>query len=156
MILLTRPFAWSTGSTAAQRKIQLYATAPTDARLNPENYRSSKKSLDIKRRIGHNREMKIWLDDMRTEPKGWVRCMTPGAVIEALRRGIVDELSLDHDLGEAIRGNGYDVLLWIEEQVFTNPDFVLPKINIHTANPAARIRMIAAAKQIQKIYKERK
>jgi hypothetical protein len=30
---------------------------------------------------------------------------------------MVQELSLDHDLGDDARGTGYDVILWIEEAV---------------------------------------
>ncbi|HVI40644.1 MAG TPA: cyclic-phosphate processing receiver domain-containing protein [Anaerovoracaceae bacterium] len=71
-------------------------------------------------------------------------------------------LHLDHDLGicrecsDACinlqgcphRGNGYDVLVWVEEQVVTNPEFLPPMIKIHTANAAARPKMVAAAKFI--------
>ncbi|WP_309295279.1 cyclic-phosphate processing receiver domain-containing protein [Aeromonas caviae] len=42
------------------------------------------------------------------------------------------EISLDHDLGDDGRGTGYDVILWIENEVMTNY-FIPPKIHIHSA-----------------------
>jgi Cyclic-phosphate processing Receiver domain len=58
--------------------------------------------------------------------------------IELLKTGKVEELSLDHDLGtvdEAGReSTGYDVLLWIEEQVALH-GLVPPVLHVHSANP---------------------
>lgn len=48
------------------------------------------------------------------------------------------------------RGCGMDVLIWLEEQAATNPDFWPPEINIHTANASAGIRMAQAVKSIYK------
>lgn len=87
--------------------------------------------------------MKIYLDDERIAPDGWIQARWPDEVIELLKTGAVTDLSLDHDLGDDQRGTGYDVLLWIEEAVITR-GFNPPKISIHTANPSARARMLAA------------
>ena len=57
--------------------------------------------------------MKVYLDDERETPKGWVRCYWPDEVIDLLHSGEVAEISLDHDLGDDARGTGYDVLLWM-------------------------------------------
>ncbi len=84
--------------------------------------------------------MKIFLDDIRDAPDGWVRVLWPDEAIELLMSGTVTHLSLDHDLGDDKRGTGYDVLTWIEETVTVNHGFVLPEITIHTANPPARGR----------------
>jgi hypothetical protein len=43
--------------------------------------------------------VKVWLDDQRAAPEGWVHVRTPEEAIRLLRRGEVEELSLDHDLG---------------------------------------------------------
>jgi hypothetical protein len=43
--------------------------------------------------------VKVWLDDEREAPEGWVHVRTPEEAIELLRAGEVEELSLDHDLG---------------------------------------------------------
>ncbi len=66
-----------------------------------------------------------------------------------LKTGAVVELSLDHDLGDDDHGTGYDVLLWIEEQVACH-GFVPPSINVHSANPAARRRMEQAIGSIMR------
>lgn len=61
--------------------------------------------------------MKVFLDDERNTPDGWVRTYWPDEVITLLETGQVTELSLDHDLGDDSHGTGYDVILWIEEAV---------------------------------------
>jgi hypothetical protein len=43
--------------------------------------------------------MKVFLDDVRPKPEGWVRAYTPEEVIERLRSGHVEVISLDFDLG---------------------------------------------------------
>lgn len=92
--------------------------------------------------------MKVWLDDERPAPFGWVRVRWPSEAIWLLKTGNVDELSLDHDLGDDTIGTGYDVLQWLEEQVAVN-DFVPPaKISVHSANSSAREKMLRAIKSI--------
>lgn len=94
--------------------------------------------------------MKIYLDDERTPPNGWKLVKTPKEVIKLLKRGKVTELSLDHDLGDDKNiGTGYDVLLWIEKQVYTK-NFKPPKIKVHSANISARNKMELAIKSINK------
>jgi hypothetical protein len=93
--------------------------------------------------------MKIFLDDLRDTPEGWVRTYWPEDVIELLKSTNIVELSLDHDLGDDEHGTGYDVLLWIEEQVICN-GFRPPKIAIHSANSSARLKMQAAIETIER------
>jgi len=97
--------------------------------------------------------IKIWLDDARGAPEGWVRTRTPAETIELLKSGQVEVLSLDHDLGvDDTVGTGYDVLLWLEEEValerFLSP---LPVMMAHTSNSAARPRMEMAIEQIKRL-----
>jgi hypothetical protein len=101
--------------------------------------------------------MMIYLDDERPTPPGWVRCYWPDEVIALLKdkSNNVTDLSLDHDLGNDARGTGYDVLLWIEEQVSTS-DYVPPRrIRPHSANSSAVQKMKSAIRQIIKIVEER-
>ena len=84
--------------------------------------------------------MKVYLDDERTTPDGWLRVYWPAEAIELLKTGKVLEISLDHDLGDDEIGTGYDVVLWIEEAVITN-NFKPPIINVHSANSSAREKM---------------
>jgi hypothetical protein len=93
--------------------------------------------------------MKVYLDDERVTPEGWTRVYWPQEAVALLKAGGVEEISLDHDLGDDERGTGYDVLEWIEEAVVLN-GFVPPVIRVHSANPPARVRMHAAIKAIER------
>lgn len=84
--------------------------------------------------------MKIYLDDERKTPEGWIRVYWPEEAIKYLKSGKVTEISLDHDLGDDDHGTGYDVVLWIEEAVITQA-FKPPKILVHSANPSAKQKM---------------
>ena len=93
--------------------------------------------------------LRVYLDDERPTPAGWVGLRWPDEVITLLEQGEVAELSLDHDLGDDERGTGNDVVVWIEEQVATR-GFVPPKIRVHSANSAARIKMEAGIRAIER------
>lgn len=97
--------------------------------------------------------MKVYLDDERDTPNGWQRVYWPEEAIELLKTGKVTELSLDHDLGDDEHGTGYDVVLWIEEAVFTN-NFIPPKMKVHSANASAREKMELGIKNIMKKAKK--
>lgn len=77
---------------------------------------------------------------MRKAPPGWKLLLNVQDVLAELQKGNVTYLSLDHDLGDDETGTGYDVILWIEKEVFLN-GFVPPEIKIHTANVSARKKM---------------
>lgn len=96
--------------------------------------------------------MKIYLDDIRN-PKtdGWTVVRTAEDAIRFLDTGEVTEMSLDHDLGEGLK-TGYDVVLYLEYKVHTDPDFVLPEVNVHSANPVGVRKMEFALRIINKAY----
>jgi len=88
--------------------------------------------------------MKIFLDDERPAPEGWVACRWPSEVITLIEQGSVEVVSLDHDLGDDERGTGYDVCTWLEKKIWDegwDGDFVPPIFQIHSANPVGRERM---------------
>lgn len=58
--------------------------------------------------------MKVYLDDERLTTEGWDRVYWPDEAIRLLETGVVKEISLDHDLGNDARGNGYDLILWMK------------------------------------------
>ncbi len=99
--------------------------------------------------------MNVYLDDERSTPKGWVRVYWSNEAIELLKQGNVKAISLDHDLGDDKRGTGYDVLLWIEQEVHLN-DFLPPKMKVHSANSSARLKMELAIKAIVDYKKAKK
>lgn len=92
--------------------------------------------------------MRVFLDDERTTPDGWVRVYWPDEAIALLQTGEVKEVSLDHDLGDDNRGTGYDVILWIEEAVMLR-GFKPPRITVHSANSSARLKMLAGIAAIE-------
>jgi hypothetical protein len=94
--------------------------------------------------------MKVFLDDQRDTPDGWVRTYWPDEVIALLQTGQVTHLSLDHDLGDDARGTGYDVLTWLEQKAFDG-GLPIPEIAIHSANAAAHQRMLAAVGSIHRL-----
>lgn len=98
---------------------------------------------------------KLWLDDERPEPEGWVRAKTAGIAIALLASGTYDEVSLDHDLGPELAGTGYQVACWLEEQVMTDPHFPAPIVHVHTANASARGKMMQAVRNIEMVRQQR-
>lgn len=107
------------------------------------------------RRDDSGTPLKVFLDDTRQpfEP-GWILVKTPGEAIELLKTGTVEALSLDHDLGifheDGTEETGYDVLLWIEEQVVVN-GFVPPAVmKPHSSNSSAHDKMLRAIDAIQR------
>jgi hypothetical protein len=97
--------------------------------------------------------VKVWLDDRREAPEGWVHVHSPEEAIALLRAGEVDEVSLDHDLGlftDERETTGYDVLVWIEREV-AERRFAAPVIHVHSANPVARARMDQAIAAIRRL-----
>lgn len=95
--------------------------------------------------------MLVFLDDEREAPKGWVRVRWPEEAIELLKTGKVEAISLDHDLGDDTRGDGYSVLLWIEGEVAARRFVPPPNIYVHTANTPARVRMESAVAAIRRL-----
>ena len=97
--------------------------------------------------------VRVWLDDTREAPPGWVRSFAPEEVIAPLRSGEVAELSLDHDLGLEPGRNGHAVLVWLENEVgagqWTGP---LPETSVHSANPVGRRRMLRLLDTIRRLH----
>ena len=94
--------------------------------------------------------MKVYLDDERPTPPGWVPVRWPAEAIRLLETGEVTEISLDHDLGDDTRGTGYTVILWLEEAVATR-GFRPPLIAVHTANASARQKMLLGVQSIERL-----
>ena len=93
--------------------------------------------------------MKVYPDDVRQPPKGWVLVKWPAQAIKLLQTGEVTHISLDHDLGDDSVGTGYDVILWIEQEVVLH-GFIAPIIQVHSANTPARRKMEAGIMSIIK------
>ena len=104
----------------------------------------------------------VFMDDVRVPPIGWVCTRTVSETQELLRKGVVEHLSLDHDMGacdECIRerrdvgdmltpettffswckhaSDGTKLVQWMIE---TNT-WPRKKPTVHSANPVGRQRM---------------
>ena len=93
--------------------------------------------------------MKLYVDDIRIAYRDWTQAWNAREAIDFLQTKKVTHLSLDHDLGDADEDTGYDIMKWIEVQVYMD-DFPLPEIFFHTANPAGRANMQACLDAIKR------
>lgn len=113
--------------------------------------------------------MKLWVDDIRKEPEGWVRARSVTEAIRILDTMDVEEVSLDHDISMKVSVGseeaGYSeprpfrsnetfepVARFIAEKYrrcnFLDPKFGCvnlwaPKITLHTANSVGAEKMAA-------------
>lgn len=85
--------------------------------------------------------MKIWLDDVRPTPDGWVRCYSVNEFLKLMEQhgAAIEAASLDHDLGEFHDdgGDGFKAVLWMAEF-----DVWPQEIKVHSANPVGVERML--------------
>ena len=84
--------------------------------------------------------MKIWLDDIRPAPEGYVWCKSVNIAkrtIESVEEPIV-LIDCDHDLGDYAYdgGDGIKLLDWLVEKEWFYP------IRLHTMNPVGRENML--------------
>lgn len=105
----------------------------------------------------------LFLDDMRPCPEGWVLVKTVEEAQHYLKLGIVDHMSLDHDLGACDAclggkspaewltatnfesmpncdhfGTGYNLCVWMAEHGIWSKQ----KPTVHSANASGRERMV--------------
>jgi len=85
--------------------------------------------------------MKIWLDDVRVAPSGYVHCHSVNEAISVIEKYEQQEkielIDCDHDLGDfAIDGgDGIKLLDWLLERGTLYP------VKLHTMNPVGRDNM---------------
>jgi hypothetical protein len=99
--------------------------------------------------------MKVYLDDERPTPDGWVRAYTVDEAIKLLETNQVTHISLDNDLGRDEAGNdrpiGRLVADYIERPV-ASEGFVPPEVTAHSMNPVERARMNVIIDNIQRYH----
>lgn len=95
--------------------------------------------------------MKIWLDDIRPAPEGYVLVQSVNEAKKLIERcekeGIkIEVLDLDHDLGDFYPdgGDAIKLLDWLAERESFYP------VAIHTANPVGRENMLRLFKKYWK------
>ena len=85
--------------------------------------------------------MKIWLDDLRPAPAGFVWCRSVNeakkAITENEKTQTIEWIDCDHDLGDhaADGGDGIKLLDWLLERGTLYP------VALHTMNPVGRENM---------------
>lgn len=88
---------------------------------------------------------KLWLDDRREAPRGWLHVRTAAEAIRRIRSGEFTHLDLDYDLSLTDRegGTGYDVACAIEKGARNGS---LPRMlcECHSGDPLGRQRIEAA------------
>lgn len=98
--------------------------------------------------------MKIWVDDLRPAPNGYLWLNSVNDVIETIHlteyicNGLnelptIEVIDLDHDAGDYVSEGGdyIKILDWMEATGRNYP------IRIHTANPVGRQNMMAIAEK---------
>ncbi len=94
--------------------------------------------------------MKLYLDDIRDIPEGFVGCRTAEEAMQHIDSTKVTFISFDHDLGTEL--TGYDVACHIEELVVNGVLATPPQWYVHSANPVGAKR-IEQAMQAAKKYR---
>ena len=89
--------------------------------------------------------IKLYVDDERPCPDGWVLARNYAEAFHHIDLRRVAVISLDHDLGED--RTGYDIACYIEQLAHEDSSYKPPTIYVHSANPVGRQnieRVIAA------------
>lgn len=107
-------------------------------------------------------KVKLWHDDVRTPPDGWVWARTNDEAKEILLNSEVIECSLDHDLGnhdvppdtfdispgsgmpQKGEETGFDLVAWM----VAHPSIIPPVITIHAWNGSGAARMANTLRDI--------
>lgn len=90
--------------------------------------------------------MKLYVDDLRKEPPGWVRAKTVTEAIRILATQNVREISLDHDIATECCGcvrsswETFEPVAWFLSLQYRYGDW-RPKVTLHTANPVGAKKM---------------
>ena len=94
--------------------------------------------------------MKLWVDDVRPAPEGYIWCKSVSDAKSAIRiyeetlEDTIELIDLDHDAGDYARFGGGDyikILDWLEETGRNYP------IRIHSMNPVGVANMRAIIKR---------
>jgi len=95
--------------------------------------------------------VKLFVDDQRAAPSGWLLARSVDEAVSVLRQGDVTDMSLDFDLGDARRGTGVDVLDWLKGAV-EQGRVTLPKLEAHSGSPVGRRRLEARIEQLARRF----
>ena len=99
--------------------------------------------------------MKVYMDDARKTPEGFVRTYTAEETKILLLTRQVQFLSLDNDLGSLDPATeGYNVVNFIEELVYFDPTFPVPEMVVHSSNASRALSMRQAIKRLDVVRQQ--
>lgn len=99
--------------------------------------------------------MKVFMDDARETPQGWTRTYNIEDTKALLLTRKVTHLSLDNDLGSLDHTTeGYNVVDWLERQVFDDPTFPVPEMTVHSSNSSRILYMNQAIRKLEMIRRQ--
>lgn len=99
--------------------------------------------------------MKVFMDDERATPEGFTRTYNVADTKALLLTRQVSFLSLDNDLGSLDPATeGYQVLNWLEEEVFNDPTFPIPEMVVHSSNASRAMSMRQTIKKLELIRQQ--
>ena len=83
--------------------------------------------------------IKLWVDDVRPTPEGYMGFMTTNAALRFIYHNYmdIDEISLDHDAGDYVKEGGDYINILKEMERFSRTrgfDFSHIKFQLHSAN----------------------
>lgn len=94
--------------------------------------------------------MRLYVDDLRKEPKGWTRAKTVTEAIRILATQEVTEVSIDHDISHRINmdsiarpfpcGETFEPVVWFLREMAHNGRKIAT-VTLHTANPIGAKKM---------------
>lgn len=87
--------------------------------------------------------MKLYVDDVREAPEGWFLVRyAERAMLMLMDEAInVEEISLDHDMGETAHDGYWLVRIMVEMNLW------VPRISVHSMNPVGRANMLATLRR---------
>lgn len=93
--------------------------------------------------------MKLWIDDIRVAPEGWVWATTSADAIKMILSHSIEEISFDHDLGG--EDTAYRVATLIEERAYQGK---IPRMiwHVHSANPVGERNIRMAMQNADKYW----
>jgi hypothetical protein len=86
--------------------------------------------------------MKIFLDDLREPPPGWIKVTHPNDVTSHILQGEAEIIDLDYPLGNDRKYTGLTVMKWLQNEIGEGriPARV-PEFRIHTDDQEAKAMM---------------
>lgn len=83
--------------------------------------------------------MKLWVDDLRSAPEGWVHAKSVNAALEYILANLdaLEVISLDHDAGDFAKygGDYIKILDFLEAGVASGNRVLEFKFHLHSQNP---------------------